>query len=275
MAFKHRIHHWSNSKLAEKIRGKQKPNAATWDDWEEWKSNTKESSPIRFWIAEELLGKLQDIWYWPLDVSYSVKYYVVNRWVDQSHALVAHPNHIKPGKWMDLSERTLYCLFDELVDFVEIEKAYSNYRWQEKKPKTLKWWQGGRWRTRTWRSAEAGIEHLKWEMSLTNEEWLDEDQTHLVEPTQQARTAKEIYELYIWWTEVYTNRPCPYETSGWSDYCASKRERGIGLLSTDPDEDPKHKNRMMDEINQIQEEYEREEEEMLIRLIKIRKGLWT
>lgn len=170
-----RSEYWSNSKFADWIRGTDKLKVGTGDECAEWEKTAKTKNSIRYWIAEEGLDKLQDILYWIPDKLYSIKYYVVNRWIDQSHALVAHPKHIKPGKWMDLEHRMLYCLFDELVDFVEIEKAYSNFRWEREKCKDRKWWQVGKWRTRTWRSPEAGIEHLKWEMTLTDEEWLEED----------------------------------------------------------------------------------------------------
>lgn len=268
-----RTNYWSCSKLADRIRGTAKPLALDGDGWKKWKQDAKKKHPIRYWIADEGLNRLQDTIMWPIDKLYSIKYYIVNRWVDQSHALVAHPKHIRPGQWMDLDYRILHCLFDELVDFVEIEKAYSNYRWQEEKLKQLKWWQGGRWRTRTWRSAEAGIDHLKWEMTLTDEDWI-EDKSQ-AKPTAQAEAAREILKLYTWWTETYANRPDPYDVSGWSDYCESKRERGIGLLETDPEEDREKTHKILDHNRKIEEQYNQEEEEMLIRLIKIRGSLWT
>lgn len=252
-----------------------KPVAADGDGWKKWKDEAEKKHPVRFWIAEEGLDHLQDIVMWPADKIYSAKYYIVNRWIDQSYALVAHPKHIKRGNWMDLDNRILYCLFDELVDFVEIEKAYSNYRWSEEKQKDMRWWQVGRWRTRTWRSREAGIDHLNWEMTLTNEEWLDEDKKHEAVPTSQAVAAKEIYDLYIWWTEVYPNRPDPYEVSGWSAHCDSKRNRGIGFMETDPLEDREETRKILDKNREIEAEYEKEDEEMLIRLIKLRGSLWT
>jgi len=230
-----RSEYWSNSKFADWIRGTDKLKAATGDEWASWNKTAKSAYPFRYWIAEEALDKLQDIVYWIPDKLYSIKYYVVNRWIDQSHALVAHSKHVKPGQWMDLDYRILHCLFDELVDFVEIEKAYSNFRWDAEKQKDMRWWQVGRWRTRTWRSAEAGIDYLKWEMSLTDEEWIDDKSK--AKPTAQAEAAQEILDLYTWWTETYPNRPDPFDVSGWSAHCEDKRERGIEFFETDPEED--------------------------------------
>lgn len=268
-----RSNYWNCTKFADRLRGVKKPYSATGKEWKEWEIHTKKTHPIRYWLAEEGLDKLQKIIYWPVDKLYSIKYYIVNRWVDQSHALVAHSKHIRPGQYQDLSARMIVCLFDELVDFVEIEKAYSNYRWCEEKQKGMKWWQVGQWRTRTWRSAEAGLDHLAWEMTLTDEEWI-EDKSQ-AKPTLQAEVAKEIITLYKWWTEIYPNRPDPMEASGWSAYCDNKRERGIEFFDDDPDEDKHDTRAIHDKMREIESAYEDEDTEMLIRLIKIRNSLWT
>jgi len=270
-----RSNYWSCTKFADWIRGTPKMKYGTGDQWKKWHENAKGYNKYRYWIAEEALDAIQNFLCWPMDKLYSLKYYVVNRWIDQTHALVAHPKHIKPGEYRDFDTRILICLFDELADFVEIEKAYGNYRWDEDKQKDMKWWQVGRWRTRTWRSAEDGIQNLKWEMTLTDQEWLDEDKKHEAKPTIQAIHAKEIYDLYIWWTEVHANRPDPYEVSGWSEYCDNKRGRGIDFLETDPEDNKWDKDSMLGKVREIEQSYEDEDTEMLIRLIKIRGSLWT
>jgi hypothetical protein len=268
-----RSDYWCNGKFANWIRGTAKPYATDSKGWKEWEVSAKAKHPIRYWIVEEAFDKIQKVVSWPIDKLYDAKYYIVNRWIDQSHALVAHPKHIKPGQYRDFDCRILVCLFDELVDFVEIEKAYSNYRWSEEKQKGMKWWQVGRWRTRTWRSAEAGLAHLEWESTLTNEEWIeDKSQAKL---TFQAETAKEIIALYKWWTEVYPNRPEPMDASGWSAYCDDKRDRGIKFLEEDPEEDKWDTRSMHDKMCEMEKSYEAEDTQMLIRLIKIRGSLWT
>ena len=272
---KMRSNYWSCTKFADWVRGTPKLASGTGDEWKSWETNAQGYNKYRYWVAETVLDAIQNFINWPVDKAYSVKYYITNRWIDQSHALVAHPKHIKPGKWMDLDYRILVCVFDELVDFVEIEKAYSNFRWDAEKQKGMRWWQVGRWRTRTWRSAKAGIDHLNWEMSLTDEEWLDDDKKHEAVPTGQAVAAKEIYDLYMWWTETYPNRPDAYEASGWSDHCESKRERGIGFMETDLLEDSEETRKILDKNREIEAAYEAEDTEMLIRLIKLRGNLWT
>jgi hypothetical protein len=269
------MNYWTCSRFADWLRGTDKPYALDSKGWKEWTNTAKSKHPIRYWIADDGLRYLQDAIFWIPDQLYHAKYYIVNRWIDQSHALVAHPKHIKPGQYRDMDYRILHCLFDELVNFVEIEKAYSNYRWSEEKQKGMRWWQVGRWRTRTWRSAEAGLQYLEWESKLTNVEWLPEEEKNNAELTSQAIAAAEIIALYKWWTEVYPNRPEPMDESGWSAYCDDKRDRGIEFLEDDPDEGKYDTKCMHDKMRKIEDKYEKEDTKMLVRLIKVRANLWT
>jgi hypothetical protein len=123
------------------------------------------------------------------------------------------------------------------------------------------------------------MEYLKWASGLTNAEFLDEDKKHEAEPTYQANAAKEIIELYTWWTVTYRNRPDPYEASGWSAYCDLSREQNGGKLSwSGNDKTPELKkmsNKAHKLLHKIEADYAKEDEEMMIRLIKIRESLWT
>jgi hypothetical protein len=284
-----RAHYWSCSKFANWLRGTSKPGADTGEGWRKWHKKAKTAHPFRYWLAEEGLDKIQNAIWWPIDKLYDIKYYINNRWVTTTHALTAHPKDIKRGQWCDLTGRILPCLFNELVDFVEIEKAWSNIAWDKKAREKHKvpFWGVGWFRWRTWRSAEAGIEHLRWEMTLTNEEWLDEDQKHEAGPTGQANAAKEILELYTWWKEVYPTRKDPNELSGWSAWCDRRREKladddedrkWLGLLGSgdnESEEELAETRRILDLSNAIEKQQQEEDEAMMIRLIKIRHHLWT
>jgi len=133
---------------------------------------------------------------------------------------------------------------------------------------------------RTWRCPEAGLEYLRWAATLTNEEFLEEGEKHKVEPTYQAKAAKEIIELYTWWTVTYRNRPDPYDVSGWTDYCENCRKENGGSLwgSLRADKNPKLRkigDKALKALRKIEIDYAKEEEAMMIRLIKIRESLWT
>jgi hypothetical protein len=274
-----RSNYWSNSKFADWIRGTIKGGAKTGEDWDAWTKVAKEAYPIRYWIAEEGLDKLQTFIYAPIDGIYNVKYYINNRWVTRTHSLTAHPRDIAPGSWCDVGNRFLPCLFNELVDFVEIEQAWHHIAWGDKDAKAkykAPFWASGWFRWRTWRCPEAGLDHLDWASSLMmDKDWgVEEDSTDYGKPTGQALRAIEIKELYLWWTTIRPLRVDSMETSGWSAYCESKRSDGtlFSVLNKDDKVDTAAMLKMMDDIDQA---YEKEDEAMMIRLIKARDSLWT
>ena len=275
-----RSHYWTIGKFADWLRGTPKLKCGTSEQWDAWYAEAAKAHPVRYWIAEEGLDHLQKFVYYIPDKLNDIRYYINNRWVSHSHALTAHPRDIQPGNWCDVGNRFLPCLFNELVDFVEIEQAWHHCIWSDESRTKFEvpWWRKGWLRWRTWRSAEAGLEYLRWAETLTNEEFLDDDKKHLAEPTYQANSAKEIIELYTWWTETYRNRPDPYDASGWTEYCEISRAANGGKLSWSGDKSPELKamsDAAHEKLREIEAAYEKEDEEMMIRLIKIRGSLWT
>jgi len=275
-----RSHYWTIGKFADWLRGTPKLKCGTSEEWDAWEDKAKVAHPIRWWIAEEGLDHLQRIVYYIPDKLNDIRYYINNRWVSHSHALTAHPRDIKPGTWSDVGNRFLPCMFNELVDFVEIEQAWHHCIWSDdaKTKFETPWWRSGWLRWRTWRCPEAGLEYLRWASALTNEEFLDEGEKHKAVPTYQASSAKEIIELYTWWTVTYRNRPDPYEASGWTAACEAQREANNGRLSFSSPKDPvlkKAQDKAHKLLQKIEADYEKEDEAMMIRLIKVRQGLWT
>jgi hypothetical protein len=165
------------------------------------------------------------------------------------------------------------------VDFVEVEQAWHYCMWndEERKKFNVPWYRSGWLRLRTWRCPEAGLAYLNWAATLTNREFISEGEKE--EPTYQATAAKEIIELYTWWTTVYRNRPDPYEASGWTEYCEESRAANGGSLSWSGHKDNPELRAKSDAahkaLREMEEAYEKEEEAMMIRLIKIRQSLWT
>ena len=270
--------YWTCSPFADWLRGTAKPGAATMEEWDEWTTQAKMKHSFRYWLADDALGALQDFVTWPERKLNDIRYYINNRWVSRSHSLTAHPRDIKPGDWSDVGNRFLPCMFNELVDFVEIEQAWHHCMWSDdaKTKFETPWWRKGWLRWRTWRCAEAGMEYLRWAETLTNKEFLKEGEKEV--PTWQAKAAKEIIELYTWWTVTYRNRPDPHDASGWTEYCEASRAANGGRLSWGSDKTPEMKkmsDRALKALRKIEEAYEKEDEQMMIRLIKIRGSLWT
>jgi hypothetical protein len=238
---KSRFNYWSCSKFANWIRGEDKPFALEWDKWSKWHDNTKKKNPIRYWITETLLNKLQDIVNFPLDVYHTVEVYVRNRWVDKIHYL--HTG-LTPGQYYDLDWRILNGLFNELVIYVEGELAQmTNYK-SDKKYKFIKGL-----------CKEAGLDYLNWaDQLILNEDYgFQKDDPEYGKPTNQALDSKKIRELYHWWTVSRPNRYDPYE-----------------LFSEET-----HGKQYYELIGELENRYEEEDTNMLIELVKIRGSLWT
>ena len=266
----HHSNYWSCSKLADWIRGNDKLPSGSGKEWEDWHNESESKHPWRFWIAEELLDNIQDFITWPVRKLYNIKYYINNRWIARSHALTSSAKDVKRGQWCDLTERILYCLFNELVDFVEIESAGHWVAWNPEERTKFKapFWSCGWFKLKVWRSVEAGRASLEWQANLT-------------EPVHQAEGAKEILELYTWWTFTRPERPDPFEASGWTALCDRKRDakqskRFAWGFYDDEDDAAKQLTRdTLDKLHEIEKQYHNEDEEMMIRFIKVKDSLWT
>jgi hypothetical protein len=239
--FKSRIHYWGCSRFADWIRGEKKPFALTLEEWDDWREEQAKKRPIRFYISDTLLDKIQNFVYFPRDVFWNVRCYIRNRFIDKMQYL---KTGLEPGKYYDLDDRIIHGLFNELKDFVETELAWMNQLSKDKKYRSRK--------LRS-RSPEDGIEYLKWGMELKDDNGM---------PTRQATSFAEILELYNWWKN-YPNRPDPMDVSGWSD------------IYDDKTVDEAVKNEVSHNLFDLEEQQDKEEEDMLIRLIKVRKSLWT
>jgi hypothetical protein len=277
--------YWSCSPFADWLRGTKKLSAGTAEQWDDWTTAAQMKHNFRYWLAEEGLSHLQDFVTWPVRKIYDVKYYVNNRWVTRTHSLTAHPKDIRPGEWCDVGNRFLPCLFNELVDFVEVELAWWHIAWAdpaEKAKYNAPFYATGWFRWRTWRCPQAGLDNLDWQRSLrhdTDSGWAEGD-PNIGKPTPQAVKAQEVLDLYRWWKDVYPNRPDPHNASGWSEYCDRKREEyeGTGLGFMAESKNPELRalgDSALKKTHEIEQAYEAEDTEMLIRLIKVRHGLWT
>lgn len=249
-----RIDYWSCGKFADKIRAlfhvEPKPHAATGEEWDRWHKANKRN--VGYWIAEELLNNLQDIWYFPKDVYRNILRYYKNRFVDKSHYL---STKLKAGEYHEIETRMLHGLFETLVDFVEYEKAHMHMISHpgEKRVKLP--------------NAELGLKYLDWEINLG-------DQSPL-----QSEGAKEVLELYKWWKEVRPQRPDTWEASGLAAFYDAKREDKDeddgGFLRQEPPNVQAESSILFDVRAKIEQMYDDEDTEMMIRLIKVRERLWT
>jgi len=263
-----RSNYWNIGKFADWVRGTPGGGAKSSEDWAQWRIDAQTKHPWRYWLVEEGFDWAQRTLGWPYYRYRDLRAYVLNRWVTRSHMMVAHPRDIKPGTWCDVSHRFLPCLFNSLVDFIEVETAWDHVLWDKEARAKYK---PPRWaRSFNWRSPEAGIARLEWAADLH----YDADDVAngggpLNEPTPQAVSAREVLALYRWWTVTRPARPDVYEASGFSGL-----DRHLFGNTKDPVEKAKVR-AALDLMTQLEDQYETEDEEMMIRLIKIRNSLWT
>lgn len=237
-----RIHYWSSSKLADFIRGEKKPFALEWEQWDRYYDDLKKRKPRRYWITENLLKYLQNILYYPYDIYNEIRHYIRNRWIDKTHYL---KTGLKPGKYYELDDRILHGLFNELVDFVEVDLAYLSLFDRTKK-----------YAFKNGRSVEAAYAYFEWASNLKYGEdycGLDPSDPDYGKLTPQAEDAIKIKELYEWWKDERPNRVDPFDIF-------AKETHGDKYF------------KLIDDREKL---YEQEDTDQLIELIKVRGSLWT
>lgn len=269
----HRNEYWSCSRFADFVRGTPKPNALPAAEWDKWSAEAKAKHPIRYWAAESALDSIQDTLNLPIDILWSVRYWLSNRYCSKTHTLTS--SSLKKGQWHELSTRLLYCAFDELTNYVEQQLAWmqviSDDALRKKYPRTRR-----AFRMCNWRDAELGVQYLHWSSNLVaDESWgINPGEPGYGELTGQAKSAREVLELYLWWIDRPI-RPDAYDVSGWTALCAARRNKYGSIFAEETAEEKEETKKVHAMLNQIEEQYEAEDEEMLIRLIKIRQSLWT
>jgi hypothetical protein len=142
--------------------------------------------------------------------------------------------------------------------------------------KNFPWWSLNPTRFSSFRNPQAGLKYLEWECGLVMDKSYTKNKKDWGKPTLQAKSAMEIIELYNWWKDR-DNRVDPYDDSGWTELCAERRADGHGILSDKgiTEDFKKREKKALEKLKKLEEKYSKEDERMLIRLIKIREHLWT
>lgn len=277
-----RSNYWSCSKFADWLRGTAKPQLGSSAEWKAWEKAAS-IKKIRYWLAEEGLDRLQDMICWPTDRLNAMRNYLNCRYIWKSHGLIST---LPRGECYDLDTRLLYAIFDELVNFVEVEVAWMHVACleQEERKKYHIPWHRSFLRLRIWQNPEAGLAHLNWAAGLVYDETMvKESDPNFGKPTPQALAAQEIQLLYRWWKHERPHRPDPDEVSGWERYCENKhnKKKSLGddvdslILEIEDSRLDPESSRLFEICRQMKNEQDEEDTQMLIRLIKIRHHLWT
>lgn len=256
--------------MLKKIRDKldlHKPHALGWNEWTKWHETTRKERPWAYFIAETVPEFLRDSCKRITDPINSARSWVRYRVFDRMHVV---NTGLAPG-YHDSDERMLHGMFSLLVDYVEVELAWMHVVFDKTAREHYRhpWWSLGWTRFKSFRDPRAGLDHLRWEMSLDDEKL----PSHERNPHQAVR-AREIWQLYHWWKNIRPKRPDPHDASGWSEYC--RKHTLDDILDDDvSDDDRLVRMEIIDLSREIETSYDEEDEQMLIRLVKIRKSLWT
>lgn len=244
-----RLRYWSCSRVADWVRGEKKPEALPLDGWKDWRLDLRRRKPLRYFLSERLPNTLQNILMFPVDLWRTAKNRLRLRFVDRRYCL---DTGLPRWEWHELDERIIHGLFNELKNFVEVELA-SMWIATDKDKK---------FRMKRGRCPEAGLAHLDWQCSLTygKDMGFKSGDPEYGRPTPQAKSAKKIKQLYLWW-ESRKSRPDPMDESGWTEHYEST--------------DRKLRDKASRRLEEIERHYEMEDDKMLARLIKVRKSLWT
>jgi len=232
------------------------------DGWNEFEDEFKKEAPIRYFIKYSIVLRIGGFFASLSHIGWAIRYRTVSKY----HIV---NTQLEPG-YQEIDTRMLHANFELLVDYVEIECAnmaqiadrhelIAERGWKHSHfPRMLK--------IKEFRNRELGIQHLQWETTLNAAELSEYERS-----PQQAAKAVQILILYTWWKDVYPNReelPSPDRNSIGLEFLSKKWKKANPKMSAKIDKWARdsHKQEL---------DWDKEEEEMLIALMKIRKGLWT
>ena len=160
---------------------------------------------------------------------------------------------LEPG-YHESDTLVMHSVFSILVDFVEMQKAWMYVICDDDVYYRLSWFER-KFRIRNFRSAQYGIAYLNWEITETD--------------ARQSEAAQEILDLYTWWTVTRPQRVDPFDLYHIDTFAID------ALFSQKSEEEKKTVSAQYKNIHKLEDKYEKEDDKMMIRLIKVRKSLWT
>jgi hypothetical protein len=245
------------------------PYSDTPEGWDEFYQRYKEAAPVRYFMMRTLpkrawrplshrIRKIADWFRYR-----AVGYHRVN-------------NRLEPA-YYDTDTILLHTSFEIFVNFVETELARNMERWDklsraERILSNFPFYTT--FKDRYFRSPELGLSYLEWASGLDGPD-LDEYERS----DTQAKAAREMIKLYIWWKDVRPYRDdsvvmpeeCAkvYSERSWSylmDHARFKKEYPLAYSQW---------LNWSDQHQSLEERSAKEDTEMLHRLIDVRTSLWT
>ncbi len=238
------------------------PSSMTGKGWRLFYKEFSNKAPIRYYFYNTFPKKYIRPLRW--------KYRAISEWIEYRTISKYHvlETGLEPG-YHDLETQILHVNFNLFKDFVEVQQAYQTH-WADQ---TIKkgFWERHLPLYRTIfssRNPELGLRHFQWAATLDDPSIPPHEQC-----PGQAISAREILELYDWWVN---KRPARQDVK-----IKNFHDQGLGILgSLDEDFDPESEDfkeymKSVHAQHDLEDAWGEEDTEMLIRLMKIRQGLWT
>lgn len=239
------------------------PGALSSAGWDLFEKEFKKVAPIRYFINDT--ARLYYVRYIRTPLG-NIRRWILYRTVWKMHIV---DTGLEPG-YHERDEVMYYANFSILVDHVEISLAgQMNYArekdgdvtWKEKYIPFYRYFV-------PFRSKEYGIKNLEWQATLDDPRLPANEQS-----PAQAVHAREILALYKWWTEERPARELP-EIPDFD-------QQGLGRMAMfNPNFNKSAKDfqkykKIVQHRDKLEKKWEKEDDAMLLRLIKLRRGLWT
>ena len=240
------------------------PGSMSSKGWRLFDKEFKERAPIRYWLKSGLIRRIINPIRW--------RYNGISDWFRYR---TTHKYHIidtglVPG-YYEIDTLMLHGNFNMLKDFVEVSQARHRYYWSDDYRDNSSWCEKHMPFYSVFypfRRPDLGIAYLDWASTLDDPSLPPYEQS-----PSQAVEAREIKSLYLWWVK---DRPARKEIEH-----VHYDNQGLGWLSSldedfdrDAEDYKAHVENMVQRDKQAAD-WEAEDQDMLIRLMKIRKGLWT
>jgi len=236
------------------------PDAATPQEWHQWNSDAKKQK-LKWFFAETLPDWLAFNFVYPYE-RFTIK--LKNKYIRKHNQI--NVSTLKDDEWYDTDTRMMHSMFQLLVDFVELEKAHMQVVFgEDDAPKYM--------RKANYRNGSLGLKYLDWEITLGKEGGAN-----------QSKHAKVVKELYTWWAGVRPYRTDLMDVKGsmgvstneFYDSDTSKDSMGVFAdFGRKKDNEPDLYKDVNKAYEDAEKKYNKEDEQMLIKLVKIRKSLWT
>lgn len=239
-----------------------KPIAATAKEWRVWHAENRKKYPIRYFLTQSLPRFFTKIRNKILADCVALKQFFYFRFIDKHHVI---KTDLKPG-WHNFDEKILHVNFQLLVDYVELYCAW-NEGW---KPSLWKLITKG---ANAWRCREMGLKHLSPHAVPKS---ISDDNPHAKQISKINQVHKDLVDLYIWWKDVRPNRRNPYESVSWKNFHANHEGENIwDWMESDNKEAVYKLKQASEEAWILEDSYEKEDQEQLMKLISLRKYLWA